>query len=86
MHRLQNDKESLALQVQVLSEQVSAQNEKIADLEKLIIDKSQLITNTEDLLQRVSEFAISTGIQITKQKVLIFIDCFNSKQKLCWLT
>lgn len=71
VHRLQNDKESLALQVQVLSEQVSAQNEKISDLEKLITDKSQLISNTEDLLQRVSEFAISVGIQIDKQKVLI---------------
>lgn len=88
LHRLQTDKESLALQVQVLTEQVSAQNEKITDLEKLITDKSQLITNTEDLLQRVSEFAISVGIQIDKQKVLItflsfFISYFCFSRFLC---
>lgn len=52
--RLQTDKESLAMQVQMLSDQVSAQNSKITDLERLINDKAQLISNTEDLLQRVS--------------------------------
>lgn len=43
------------MQVQVLSEQVSAQTNKITELERLINDKSHLISNTEDLLQRVSE-------------------------------
>lgn len=53
LRRLQTDKESLAMRVQELSEQVSAQSEKIHDLERLITDKSQLITNTEEILQRV---------------------------------
>ncbi|XP_055306993.1 uncharacterized protein LOC129571249 isoform X2 [Sitodiplosis mosellana] len=50
---LQNDKELLAHQVHMLSEQVSAQNEKINDLERLITDKAQHVSTTEDLLQRV---------------------------------
>lgn len=56
MHRMQTDKESLAVQVQILSEQVSGQNNKISNLEKMINDKSQMICSTEELLQRVSEF------------------------------
>lgn len=52
--RLQSDKEALALQVQVLSEQVSLQNEKIVEMERLINEKNRLISNAEDLLQRVS--------------------------------
>ena len=62
----------MALQVQVLTEQVAAQNEKIGDLERVISDKTQLLSNTEDLLQRVSAFAHSVGIQIDKQKVHFF--------------
>lgn len=62
LRRLQTDKESLALQVQVLSEQVSAQNEKISDMERLISDKSQLISNTESLLQRVSSIKLFFSI------------------------
>lgn len=50
---LQNDKELLAHQVHMLTEQVSAQNEKINDLERLISDKAQHASTTEDLLQRV---------------------------------
>lgn len=57
----------------MLTEQVSAQSEKIADLERTISDKTVLLNNTEDLLQRVSAFAQSVGIQIDKQKVLFSI-------------
>lgn len=71
LRRLQTDKESLALQVQVLTEQVTAQGEKIGELERVVADKTQLLHNTEDLLQRVSTFAHSVGIQIDKQKVHI---------------
>lgn len=70
LRRLQTDKESLALQVQVLTEQVAAQGDKIAELERVVADKTQLLHNTENLLQRVSSFAHSVGIQIDKQKVL----------------
>ncbi|XP_055691921.1 liprin-beta-1 isoform X11 [Lutzomyia longipalpis] len=52
LRRLQSDKESLALQVQVLSEQVAAQNEKISDLERMLTEKTQLLSNADDLLHR----------------------------------
>lgn len=51
--RLENDKESLQLQVSVLTEQVDAQNEKILDLQQSLDDKKQQLTTTEDMLQRV---------------------------------
>lgn len=54
LRRLQTEKESMALQVQVLTEQVSAQSDKIADLERIILDKTQQLSHSEDLLQRVS--------------------------------
>lgn len=44
----------MALQVQVLTEQVSAQSDKIADLERIILDKTQQLSQGEDLLQRVN--------------------------------
>lgn len=46
----------MALQVQVLTEQVSAQSDKIADLERIILDKTQQLSHSEDLLQRVNVF------------------------------
>ncbi|XP_037914527.1 liprin-beta-1 isoform X4 [Hermetia illucens] len=52
LRRLQSDKDALALQVQVLTEQVSSQNDKIIDLERSLTDKTQLLNNTEDMLQR----------------------------------
>lgn len=54
LRRLQTEKESMVLQVQVLTEQVSAQSDKIADLERIILDKTQQLNHSEDLLQRVS--------------------------------
>lgn len=54
LRRLQTEKESMALQVQVLTEQVSAQSDKIADLERIILDKTQQLSHSEDLLQRVN--------------------------------
>ncbi|XP_059622776.1 liprin-beta-1 isoform X2 [Phlebotomus argentipes] len=71
LRRLQSDKESLALQVQVLSEQVAAQNEKISDLERMLTEKTQLLSNADDLLHRVSVFATLVGVQIDKQKEML---------------
>lgn len=56
---MQNDKESLTLQVQVLSEQVSAQNERISDVEGKLTEKTQMFNKVEDLLHRVSVFVLS---------------------------
>jgi chromosome segregation ATPase len=69
LRRLQSDKDALILQVQVLNEQVTAANHKIDDMDRTMTEKNQLITNAEDLLQRVSQFALHVGIQIDKQKV-----------------
>lgn len=59
----------MALQVKVLTEQVQTQGTKIADLERTVSEKNQLLSNADDLLQRVSQFAKTVGIQIDKQKV-----------------
>uniref|UniRef100_A0A182NQ25 SAM domain-containing protein n=1 Tax=Anopheles dirus TaxID=7168 RepID=A0A182NQ25_9DIPT len=52
LRRLQNDKESLALQVKTLTEQVQSQTTKISEFECVIKEKNQLLSNAEDLLQR----------------------------------
>lgn len=58
----------------MLSEQVSAQNGKITDLERLINDKTQLVSNTEDLLQRVSEMEI-----VRSKRIFFYMKCvFNA--------
>lgn len=69
LRRLQSDKESLVLQVQVLTEQVAAQGEKISELERGLTEKQHLLNNADDLLRRVSLFANLVGVQIDKQKV-----------------
>ncbi|XP_058833876.1 uncharacterized protein LOC131691471 isoform X7 [Topomyia yanbarensis] len=71
LRRLQTDKEALALQVKVLTEQVQTQSTKITELERTVHEKNKLISNADDLLQRVSEFAKTVGIQIDKQKEML---------------
>ncbi|XP_019540219.2 liprin-beta-1 isoform X4 [Aedes albopictus] len=71
LRRLQTDKEALALQVKVLTEQVQTQGTKITDLERTVSEKNQLLSNADDLLQRVSQFAKTVGIQIDKQKEML---------------
>uniref|UniRef100_A0A182W862 SAM domain-containing protein n=1 Tax=Anopheles minimus TaxID=112268 RepID=A0A182W862_9DIPT len=52
LRRLQKDKESLALQVKTLTEQIQSQSTKLSELENMIKEKNQLLSNAEDLLQR----------------------------------
>ncbi|XP_048481121.1 liprin-beta-1 isoform X3 [Plutella xylostella] len=52
VRRLESDKESLQLQVQVLSEQVSAQSDKMADLERALMDTRQRLDDAEQRLQK----------------------------------
>ncbi|XP_052903007.1 liprin-beta-1 isoform X2 [Anopheles moucheti] len=52
LRRLQKDKESLALQVKTLTEQMQSQSTKLSELENMIKEKNQLLSNAEDLLQR----------------------------------
>lgn len=51
--RLESDKDTLHLQVSVLSDQIEAQTNKIHDLEKMLDDKRNVLESTEDHLQRV---------------------------------
>uniref|UniRef100_A0A8R1DU88 SAM domain-containing protein n=1 Tax=Caenorhabditis japonica TaxID=281687 RepID=A0A8R1DU88_CAEJA len=51
LHRLAMARDSLQLQVSVLSEQVGAQKEKIKDLETVLNHKRNNLTSTEELLQ-----------------------------------
>ncbi|KAL3842974.1 hypothetical protein ACJMK2_020942 [Sinanodonta woodiana] len=53
LQRLESDKQSLMLQVSVLTEQVEAQGEKIRELEYNSEEKRARIMNTEALLQKV---------------------------------
>ncbi|XP_035919883.1 uncharacterized protein LOC118517655 isoform X3 [Anopheles stephensi] len=71
LRRLQKDKESLALQVKALTEQMQSQSAKLSELETMVKEKNQLLSNAEDLLQRVSVFAKTVGIQIDKQKEML---------------
>ncbi|XP_016888460.1 liprin-beta-2-like isoform X3 [Cynoglossus semilaevis] len=50
--RLEGDKESLVLQVSVLTDQVEAQGEKIRDLESSLEEHRQKLASTEELLQQ----------------------------------
>ena len=51
--RLESDKDTLHLQVSVLSDQIEAQTSKIQDLERLLDDKKITLETTEEQLQRV---------------------------------
>ncbi|XP_056454061.1 liprin-beta-2b isoform X5 [Gadus chalcogrammus] len=50
--RLEGDKESLVLQVSVLTDQVEAQGEKIRDLESALEEHHQKLVCTEEMLQQ----------------------------------
>ena len=50
--QLEGDKDSLHLQVALLSDQLDCQTEKIGDLERLLDDKKDVLQKTEDVLQR----------------------------------
>ena len=54
IRRLESDKESLILQVSVLTDQVEAQGEKIRELEGGLASKKDSLIMTEDMLQHVS--------------------------------
>ncbi|KAH0616455.1 hypothetical protein JD844_027559 [Phrynosoma platyrhinos] len=64
--RLENDKESLVLQVSVLTDQVDAQGEKIRDLELCLEEHREKLNATEEMLQQglmreVNELRLKVG-------------------------
>ncbi|XP_066540436.1 liprin-beta-2 isoform X2 [Hoplias malabaricus] len=52
LSRLEGDKESLVLQVSVLTDQVEAQGEKIRDLENSLEEHQHKLNSTEEMLQQ----------------------------------
>ncbi|XP_032442728.1 liprin-beta-2b isoform X3 [Xiphophorus hellerii] len=62
--RLEGDKESLVLQVSVLTDQVEAQGEKIRDLETSLEEHRQKLASTEEMLQQ--ELRSRTSLETQK--------------------
>ncbi|XP_077372429.1 liprin-beta-2b isoform X16 [Festucalex cinctus] len=62
--RLEGDKESLVLQVSVLTDQVEAQGEKIRDLESSLEEHRRKLASTEEMLQQ--ELVSRTSLETQK--------------------
>ncbi|XP_032631820.1 liprin-beta-1 isoform X7 [Chelonoidis abingdonii] len=76
--RLENDKESLVLQVSVLTDQVEAQGEKIRDLEFCLEEHREKLNATEEMLQQ--ELLSRTSLE--NQKLNLMAEISNLKLKL----
>nr|XP_021530571.1 liprin-beta-1 [Aotus nancymaae] len=76
--RLENDKESLVLQVSVLTDQVEAQGEKIRDLEVCLEEHREKLNATEEMLQQ--ELLSRTSLET--QKLDLMAEISNLKLKL----
>ncbi|XP_044850286.1 liprin-beta-1 isoform X3 [Mauremys mutica] len=76
--RLENDKESLVLQVSVLTDQVEAQGEKIRDLEFCLEEHREKLNATEEMLQQ--ELLSRTSLET--QKLNLMGEISNLKLKL----
>uniref|UniRef100_A0A8C5MF90 PPFIA binding protein 1 n=1 Tax=Leptobrachium leishanense TaxID=445787 RepID=A0A8C5MF90_9ANUR len=78
LSRLENDKESLVLQVSVLTDQVEAQGEKIRDLEFCLEEHREKLNATEEMLQQ--ELLSRTSLET--QKLDLMTEISNLKLKL----
>ncbi|XP_043938648.1 liprin-beta-1 [Protopterus annectens] len=76
--RLESDKESLVLQVSVLTDQVEAQGEKIRDLEFCLEEHREKLNATEEMLQQ--ELLSRTSLET--QKLDLMTEISNLKLKL----
>ncbi|KAM3832414.1 liprin-beta-1 isoform 2-T3 [Vipera latastei] len=76
--RLESDKESLVLQVSVLTDQVDAQGEKIRDLELCLEENREKLNATEEMLQQ--ELLSRTSLET--QKLDLMAEVSNLKLKL----
>lgn len=78
LSRLEGDKESLILQVSVLTDQVEAQGVKISDLESSLEEHQQKLNSTEEMLQQ--ELVHRTSLE--KQKLSLMGEVSYLKLKL----
>ncbi|XP_044048486.1 liprin-beta-1b isoform X7 [Siniperca chuatsi] len=78
LSRLEGDKESLVLQVSVLTDQVEAQGEKIRDLDLCLDEHREKLNATEEMLQQ--ELLCRTALET--QKLELMSEVSNLKLKL----
>ncbi|XP_014839564.1 PREDICTED: liprin-beta-1 isoform X7 [Poecilia mexicana] len=78
LSRLEGDKESLVLQVSVLTDQVEAQGEKIRDLDVCLDEHREKLNATEEMLQQ--ELLCRTALET--QKLELMSEVSNLKLKL----
>ncbi|XP_064198375.1 liprin-beta-1-like isoform X5 [Anguilla rostrata] len=76
--RLESDRESLVLQVSVLTDQVEVQGEKIRDLDLCLEEHREKLNSTEDLLQQ--ELLSRTALE--KQKLELLAEVSSLKLQL----
>ncbi|KAM9753188.1 liprin-beta-1b isoform 3-T3 [Menidia menidia] len=78
LSRLESDKESLVLQVSVLTDQVEAQGEKIRDLDLCLEEHREKLNATEEMLQQ--ELLCRSALE--NQKLELMSEVSNLKLKL----
>ncbi|XP_060734058.1 liprin-beta-1b isoform X3 [Tachysurus vachellii] len=78
LNRLESDKESLVLQVSVLTDQVEVQGEKIRDLDLCLEEHREKLNSTEEMLQQ--ELLCRSGLE--SQKMELMAEISNLKLKL----
>ncbi|XP_054475828.1 liprin-beta-1b isoform X2 [Anoplopoma fimbria] len=78
LSRIENDKESLVLQVSVLTDQVEAQGEKIRDLDLCLEEHREKLNATEEMLQQ--ELLCRNALET--QKLDLISEVSNLKLKL----
>uniref|UniRef100_A0AAR2M4G2 SAM domain-containing protein n=1 Tax=Pygocentrus nattereri TaxID=42514 RepID=A0AAR2M4G2_PYGNA len=78
LNRLESDKESLVLQVSVLTDQVEAQGEKIRDLDMCLEEHREKLNATEEMLQQ--ELLLRSALET--QKLELMAEISNLKLKL----
>ncbi|XP_037539390.1 liprin-beta-1b [Nematolebias whitei] len=78
LSRIESDKESLVLQVSVLTDQVEAQGEKIRDLDLCLDEHREKLNSTEDMLQQ--ELLCRAALET--QKLELMSEVSNLKLKL----
>ncbi|XP_039664564.1 liprin-beta-1b isoform X2 [Perca fluviatilis] len=78
LSRIESDKESLVLQVSVLTDQVEAQGEKIRDLDLCLDDHREKLNATEEMLQQ--ELLCRSALESQKHELISEVS--NLKLKL----
>nr|CRZ22472.1 BMA-HLB-1 [Brugia malayi] len=81
LHRLAMARDSLSLQVTILTEQVGAQKEKIRDLENLLATKANNLDSTEELLQE----RVDSNGDLESRKLDLLAEVSNLKLKYATL-